>query len=290
MRPTLPCRVFIPTSHVPGSSHPLYINIHGGGFFAGDAPYDDKICHYLCERFNYVVVSLQYRLAPRFPFPVPVDDCTELVAAVLADEDLPIDVDQRRVVVGGQSAGGTLALALAQDPRLRSRISALVVFYAATDFSRVYAGEYRDRPSGPDGKGGQRDGLRGVVPLAEWAYVPYGWDRTDPRLSPVYAEGGNLPRNIYFVAAQYDKLCAEEFEMARRLVGDKDGTEGLGEEGGWRKGGVRWERVVGEVHGFIEAGWNEEFFGRGDGQPWKTEVEGVLGRVDEWLRELWRTT
>ena len=282
VRPTLACRFFIPKTYQAGSSLPLYVNIHGGGFFAGDARFDDKICHYFCNRFNHIVVSLQYRLAPSYPFPVPVDDCTELLLAVLSDSDLPID--RNRVAVAGGSAGGSLALAASQNPRLRSQIKAIVAFYPATDFSRQFAGDYRDKPAGPDGKGARRDGLRSIDLIAEWAYVPHGQDRTDPRLSPVFADPATLPRHIYFLAAQYDKLCQEAFAMARRLSG---GGETLKEEEDWEVRGIRWERLSDEVHGFIEMGWHSEVMG-GDVRPWKKEVEAVLERVGAWLEGFYR--
>lgn len=279
-RPTLECRVFIPKAFTSGASLPLYIDIHGGGFIAGDAQLDDKICHYLCNQFNLVVVSISYRLAPSHPFPAPLDDCTELVLEILADSTLP--VAPGKVAVGGQSAGGTLAVALSQDNRLQSKINGVFVGYGATDFSHKFTGDYRDKPADANGKGAEPDGLRRVIPLAEWAYIPYGHDRTDPRLSPVYADRKSLPKNIYFVAAQYDKLCEEAFNMARRLAGD----DALKEEDDWHVDGIRWERLPNEVHAFIEAGWQGELLG-GTPLPWKQETEDVLGRVGGWLDKVY---
>lgn len=282
VRPTLPCRVFIPQTYVSGTTLPLYIDIHGGGFFGCDAQLDDKLCHYLCNKFNYVVVSLEYRLAPAYPFPIPVDDCTELALAVLKDSDLP--VNHTKVVMGGQSAGGNLILAVAQDPRLQSKFKALIPFYPSTDFSQKFAGDYRDKPAGADGKGGQPDLLRAIRPLAQWSYVPYGQDRTDPRMSPFYADSKNLPNRIYFIAAQYDKLCQEAFLMARRLAKN----ESLKEENDWEENGIRWERLPNEVHGFVEAQWQAEMSGKAQ-LPWKSDVGNVIGRVGEWIEEAFKS-
>ena len=58
VRSMLSCRFFIPNTYESGSQLPLYIDIHGGGFFAGTPLLDDKICHYLCNKFSYVVVSV----------------------------------------------------------------------------------------------------------------------------------------------------------------------------------------------------------------------------------------
>ncbi|GLK27949.1 esterase [Agromyces luteolus] len=87
--------------------------IHGGGLVIGAAAQDDPWCARLAERLGIVVVSVEYRLAPEHPFPAPLDDC---VAAWqwLQDAAAARGIDPARVAVGGQSAGGGLAAALAQ--------------------------------------------------------------------------------------------------------------------------------------------------------------------------------
>ncbi len=87
--------------------------IHGGGLVIGAAATDDGFCADLAERLGIVVVSVEYRLAPQHPFPVPLDDC---VAAWrwLQDAAPARGIDPTRIAVGGQSAGGGLAAALAQ--------------------------------------------------------------------------------------------------------------------------------------------------------------------------------
>ncbi|KAJ9654519.1 hypothetical protein H2198_006462 [Neophaeococcomyces mojaviensis] len=280
IRPMLECRVFIPKSYKTNQKLPLYIDIHGGGFTIGDPQFDDKVCHYLCNKFGYVVVSLQYRLAPSNPFPIPVDDCTELALAVLSDPDLP--VDHSKVAMGGCSAGGGLTLSVSQDPRLKSKIMALVPFYPVTDFSYKFTGDFRDKPAAADGKGAATDGLRNSMHLFDWAYIPYGQDRTDPRLSPIYADAAVFPKKIYFLTAQYDYLCEEAFNMAKKLAGDNSLTE----DADWDVNGVRWERLPDEVHAFIETAWKTEFFPEAEGELWKKEIEAVLGRVGAWLDEV----
>ncbi|WP_344376122.1 alpha/beta hydrolase [Agromyces tropicus] len=87
--------------------------LHGGGLVIGDAAQDDAWCARLAERLGIVVVSVEYRLAPEHPFPAPLDDC---VAAWqwLQDAAAARGIDPIRIAVGGQSAGGGLAAALAQ--------------------------------------------------------------------------------------------------------------------------------------------------------------------------------
>lgn len=282
VRPMLECRVHVPKTYQSGQSLPLYIDIHGGAFIIGSPTLDDKYCSTICNRFNYIVVSLQYRLAPSYPFPIPSDDCTELALAVLNDPDLPID--RKKVMIGGQSAGGNLALSVAQDDRIRSKLKAVVAWYPSTDISHVYSGDYRDIPADANGKGAQKDSLRPIVPLATWSYPPVGQDLTNPRLSPIYADKTSLPERIFFITAEHDKLCQEAFHMACKLAK----RDNVNEAESWEQNGIRWERLPNEVHGFIEEGWRTELF-KDSNPPFKSEVDAVIGRVGEWLEAALRS-
>jgi acetyl esterase/lipase len=87
--------------------------IHGGGLVMGAAKQDDRICGGTAAELGIVVVAADYRLAPRFPFPTPLDDCRTVWTWLLRNA-ARLGVDPGRVIVGGQSAGGGLAAALAQ--------------------------------------------------------------------------------------------------------------------------------------------------------------------------------
>ncbi|GAA1059912.1 alpha/beta hydrolase [Agromyces bracchium] len=118
-------RVFKPTvALAPGSAAPASAGpdsgargallwIHGGGLVIGAAAQDDGWCARLAERLGIVVVSVKYRLAPEHPFPAPLDDCVS-AWRWLQDAAAARGIDPARVAVGGQSAGGGLAAALAQ--------------------------------------------------------------------------------------------------------------------------------------------------------------------------------
>jgi acetyl esterase/lipase len=93
--------------------------IHGGGFVMGSAAQDDALCRHFAEELGIVVASVDYRLAPESRFPVPLDDCHDALAW-LADRPY---VDATRIAVGGASAGGGLAAALAILARQRGEVS-----------------------------------------------------------------------------------------------------------------------------------------------------------------------
>lgn len=107
--PPVPVRVFMPESAGP---RPALLWIHGGGYVLGGSALDDVICGQLASRLGLTVVSVDYRLAPDHPFPAALHDCAAAYRALHAAAG-ELGIDPTRVVIGGASAGGGLAAALA---------------------------------------------------------------------------------------------------------------------------------------------------------------------------------
>ncbi len=103
-------KVYRPLANAEGAA---ILWLHGGGFILGDVIQDDATCCRLVEALGVTVVSVNYRLAPQHPFPAALDDCLDSWCW-LQDNAAGLGVDPDRVVIGGQSAGGGLAAALAQ--------------------------------------------------------------------------------------------------------------------------------------------------------------------------------
>jgi acetyl esterase/lipase len=97
---------------------PALLWIHGGGYVIGTAQQDDALCRRFSARLGITVASVDYRLAPEHPYPAPLEDC---YAALTWLAGLPA-VDSDRVAIGGASAGGGLAAALALLARDRGEI------------------------------------------------------------------------------------------------------------------------------------------------------------------------
>jgi len=98
-----------------GSSgvRPVLFWMHGGGYVTGTPEQDTSLIALLLARFDIVVASVDYRLAPEHSFPVPLDDCYAALGWVVEHAD-ELEIDPTRLLVGGQSAGGGLAAALVQ--------------------------------------------------------------------------------------------------------------------------------------------------------------------------------
>lgn len=97
---------------------PALLWIHGGGMVLGDAAQDSAFCRRIAEELNIVVVSVEYRLAPEHPFPTPLEDCYAALQWLARQPG----IDPARIAVGGQSAGGGLAAALALLAKERGEI------------------------------------------------------------------------------------------------------------------------------------------------------------------------
>jgi acetyl esterase/lipase len=91
---------------------------HGGGYVIGRAAQDDVLCRRFARVLGATVASVDYRLAPEHPYPTPVQDCYSALTWLAL---LPA-VDPARVAIGGGSAGGGLAAALALLARDRGDV------------------------------------------------------------------------------------------------------------------------------------------------------------------------
>jgi acetyl esterase/lipase len=92
---------------------PALLWIHGGGLVIGSAAQDHPRCLGWARTLDLVVVSVEHRLAPAHPYPAALDDCQAAWRWTLAHAD-ELGIDPERIAIGGQSAGGGLAAALAQ--------------------------------------------------------------------------------------------------------------------------------------------------------------------------------
>lgn len=173
--------------------------IHGGGFIAGSPLTHRSFTAWLAQRARVSVFSLDYRLAPEHPYPAALDDCVRAVQALQARG--------LRVIVGGDSAGGQLAIATSlrlRDAGAAMPIGVLLVC-PVTDFTDASASLRTNAESEP---------LLGLRHRAHTLGLYAGaTPLDDPMLSPVYADLRGLPPMIV-EASRIEVL----WDDARRFV------------------------------------------------------------------------
>lgn len=223
----IPARLYVPTT--TQGTDALLVFFHGGGWIYGDLDSHDAVCRFLAERAGVRVLSVDYRLAPEAPFPAAYDDCVAAYrwAQDHADE---LGADPTRYAVGGDSAGGCLATAVAiVAAREGLPLKFQLLVYPGTELTRSHqshhifaAGFYLTKE---------------FMDLAARHYLPNVRDHTDPRASPLYDD---IPAGLapaYIATAGFDPLRDEGEAYARKL--DEAGVE------------VELKRHSGQIHGFL---------------------------------------
>lgn len=103
-------KIYTPADVKP--DQPVVVYFHGGGFVLGSVDEDDVIVSRHCNDTGLVFVSVEYRLAPHFPFPAGLDDCVEATKWCIENAESLSNSRSSAILMGG-SAGATLALAVA---------------------------------------------------------------------------------------------------------------------------------------------------------------------------------
>ena len=94
--------------YVPGASeHKIYLTLFGGGYIMGNLESRRWIPYWLSKVTNYRCLNIGYRLAPEHPFPAALDDSISAYQWLLAK-----DIDPNNIIIGGESAGGGLTMAI----------------------------------------------------------------------------------------------------------------------------------------------------------------------------------
>lgn len=109
-------RIYRPQPRLAESPPPVMTFFHGGGWIVGDLELEDRALRELALAGQFIIVSIDYVLAPEHPFPEPVEDCVNAVRWV-HDHATEEGWDADRIVIGGSSAGANLAMAAALSLR-----------------------------------------------------------------------------------------------------------------------------------------------------------------------------
>lgn len=206
----IPIRVFTPLTLAKNDLAAGLIYYHGGGWVLGDLDGYDVVCREIATKAGFIVVSVDYRLAPEHKFPAAVDDC---IAATdwVARNAAKLGIDADRLFIGGDSAGGNLAAVVSMHARDNNgaQIKGQVLVYPVTDLAMNTA-SYADAATG----------VLLTHAMMRWFRDHYLTDHKqidDWRASPLrMANLKGLPP-AYVATCGADPLHDEGEEFARRL-------------------------------------------------------------------------
>jgi acetyl esterase len=188
--------------YVPEGAGPFRcaIYLHGGWWIMWSAAHVRRIATRIAER-GFLVLNLDYRLAPEHPYPAAVEDCA-FAARWLAENAAAYGGDPARIVVGGDSVGATLAattILSANDIAFKGAL----LLYGVFDLPGVIAEPLTNG---------------GVAEISTLAYLGVGFTKCwrDPLVSPFYANVSGFPP-CYVSCGDEDSLLSQSFAMARKL-------------------------------------------------------------------------
>ncbi len=190
-----------------GSARPALVFFHGGGFVLGDLDTHDRLARRLCALARVRVISVDYRLAPEHRFPAARDDAVQSVRAMIAFADR-FGVDPDALAVGGDSAGGNLAAAVAQALGPAAGLKLQLLIYPVLQWAPLAAA-----PALQEGFVLSRATL-------DWIRKRYlaDVDLMDPRVSPLFAPALSGLAPTYLVTAGWDPLRHEGRAYADKLA------------------------------------------------------------------------
>lgn len=239
----VPVRLYFPNEQAmekginKGHSYAVLLFFHGGGWVTDSVENYDRVCSQMAQSTGQIVVSVEYRLAPEYPFPTGLMDCYAAAKALYTNRFI-LNTEPEKITIVGDSAGGNLAAAVSLMARDKGEFmpDRQILIYPALNNCYTEESPYLSV------KENGEDYLLTAVKMENYIslYQRSPEDRENPYFSPLQEKNlKNLPDTL-ILTAEFDPLRDEGEEYARRLK----------EAGNY----VELHRIPGALHGFFALG------------------------------------
>ena len=216
----VPVRLYFPSEEsmsgdvVEGEKYPVLLFFHGGGWVTESIDNYERICARLASATEHIVMSVEYRLAPEYRFPVPLEDCYAAAKALYTGH-LVLPADPDRITIIGDSAGGNLAAAVCLKARDTGEFipKKQILIYPALNNCYTEESPYKSVQ-----ENGQ-DYLLTAVKMEDYLklYESSTEDRQNPYFAPILAKDlSHMPETL-ILTAEFDPLRDEGEEYGKRL-------------------------------------------------------------------------
>ncbi|MDO4602275.1 MAG: alpha/beta hydrolase [Eubacteriales bacterium] len=239
----VPTRLYFPNEQAmkdgmeKGHSYAVLLFFHGGGWVTDSVENYDRVCSQMAQSTGQIVVSVEYRLAPEYPFPTGLMDCYAAAKALYTNRFI-LNTEPEKITIVGDSAGGNLAAAVSLMARDRGEFmpDRQILIYPALNNCYTEESPYLSV------KENGEDYLLTAAKMENYIslYQRNPGDRENPYFSPLQEKNlVNLPDTL-ILTAEFDPLRDEGEEYAKRLK----------EAGNY----VELHRIPGALHGFFALG------------------------------------
>jgi len=224
----LPVRIYTPKTPGPYRG---FVYFHGGGWVLNHIDRYEAQLVDIAEKTNSVVLSVNYQKSPEHKFPIPHDDCYAALKWMIENTE-ELNIDESKIGVGGDSAGGNLAAGIslrARDEKVPLAYQLLIYPATRLDFD---TDSYLNNA---DGYGLRRKGM-----MWFWDQYLNAGDKNNPYAVPDIAPDHRGLAPAIIPTAEYDVLRDDGISYAARL-------EAAGNK-------VIYKDFAGQIHGFFNQG------------------------------------
>mgnify|MGYP000048516445 FL=1 len=216
----VPVRLYFPSEEamsgepVDGEKYPVLLFFHGGGWVTESVENYDRVCSRMAQFTGHIVMSVEYRLAPEYRFPVPLEDCYAAAKALYTGR-LILPADPDRITIIGDSAGGNLAAAVCLLARERGEFMPRkqILIYPAVNNCYTEESPYRSVQENGEGY------LLTAVKMEDYLklYESSPDDRQNPYFAPILEKDLSHMPDTLILTAEFDPLRDEGEAYGKRL-------------------------------------------------------------------------